>query len=627
MKKPHDTYPIQPVPFDQVVINDDFWLPRLETNRRQTIPHVFEQCEHSGRIDNFVKAAGRMAGEYTGMQYNDSDVYKAIEAASYSLRVHPDRDLEAHIDRWVEKIAAAQEADGYLYTPRTVDPGSPHKTSGPERWSSLFFSHELYNAGHMLEAAVAHFQATGKRTFLEIAIKNADLLTRVFGPAGLHDVPGHQEIELGLVKLYGVTGDEKYLKLARFFLDERGHPHGRALQTAFGIETYMQDHAPVIEQREAVGHAVRATYMYSAMADVAAHVDDTHYVEALRSIWRNVTERKLALTGGIGARHRGESFGDDYELPNLTAYNETCAAIGNIFWNYRLFRLEGQARYVDVLERTLYNGFLSGVALNGTDFFYVNPLESDGDYRFNRQDTITRQPWFDCACCPTNAVRVFPTVSGYIYALQESRLFVNLYIGSQTDVAVGENRVRIAQKTGYPWDGRVVLTINPSTPVRLTLSLRIPGWVKGHPVPSDLYRYLDGAPDAVSVRVNHDDLETREEAGYINIDRVWQPGDVLELTLPMPIRSVISHPNVTDNLGKVALERGPIVYAVESIDRGRSVTGLVLPDDAPLSAEHRPDVLGGVTVIRGEDFFAIPYYAWSHRGMGDMAVWLARDHR
>ncbi|MFC1960903.1 glycoside hydrolase family 127 protein [Chloroflexota bacterium] len=385
-------YPFQPVPFTQVTIQDNFWQPRLETNRQVTIPYDFEKCEETGRIDNFSKAAGQMDGPHEGLHFNDSDVFKIIEGAAYSLQVHPDPGLESYIDVVIEKIAAAQEEDGYIYTTRTIDPAHPHEMSGPERWSHLTMSHELYNVGHMYEAAVAYFQATGKRAFLDVAIRSADLIDKVFGPDALRDVPGHQEIEIGLVKLYRVTGDEKYLNLARFFLDERGQANARQVQDAFGNAGYMQDHIPVTEQHEAVGHAVRAVYMYAGMADVAALTGDQAYIMALKHIWENVVSKKLALTGGIGARHHGEAFGDNYELPNLTAYNETCAAIGSIFWNHRLFLLSGQAETYDIIERTLYNGFLSGISLAGDTFFYVNPLAWDGQYPFNNEQTTTRQP-------------------------------------------------------------------------------------------------------------------------------------------------------------------------------------------------------------------------------------------
>ena len=618
-------YPFQPVSFTQVRIQDAFWTSRIETNRKVTIPYDFQKCEETGRIDNFVKAAGAMTGSHVGLHFNDSDVYKIIEGAAYSLQVHPDPELEAYTDDVIAKIAAAQEEDGYLYTARTIDPEHPHKMSGPERWSRVDMSHELYNLGHMYEAAVAYYQATSKRAFLDVAIKSADLISEVFGPDALRQVPGHQEVELGLVKLYRVTGNEKYLELAKFFLNERGHANGRILQQAFGNMGYMQDHIPVIEQREAVGHSVRAMYMYSAMADVAALTGDQDFVNALRHIWENVVQKKLALTGSVGARHQGEAFGDDYELPNRTAYNETCAAIGNIFWNHRMFLLDGQSKYYDVLERTLYNGFLSGISLEGNTFFYVNPLESDGQFAFNADDSITRQPWFNCSCCPTNIVRLMPSLPGYIYALRDERLYVNLYIGSQAQFQLKGSGVQITQVTNYPWDGDVKLTINPAQPTPFTLSLRVPGWVRGQPVPSDLYRYLDNTPGDITVQVNGETITVKEEQGYIGINRTWRSGDVVELTLPMPIRRVLAHPQVADCRGKVALERGPIVYAAEATDNGGRALEIAIPDDMLLTAEHRAGQLNGITVITGNTFVAIPYYAWSHRGVSEMAVWFLRE--
>jgi uncharacterized protein len=622
---PKISYPFKPIPFTDVNVQDAFWSKRLETNRKVTIPYDFQKCEETGRIDNFDRAAGKMPGTLEGVfPFNDSDVFKIIEGAAYSLQVHPDPELEIYIDGIIEKIAAAQEEDGYIYTARTIDPDHPHEWGGTERWSNLFMSHELYNLGHMYEAAVAYYQSTGKREFLDVSIKSADLIAEVFGPNALRDVPGHQEVELGLVKLYNVTGNEKYLQLAKFFLDERGHAHGRELQKAADNIGYMQDHIPVIEQREAVGHSVRATYMYSSMADVAALTGDQDYIHAIRHIWENVMQKKLALTGGIGARHQGEAFGDNYELPNATSYNETCAAIGSIFWNYRLFLLDGLAKYYDVLERTLYNGFLSGIALEGNKFFYVNPLEADGTYRFNRDDSITRQPWFECSCCPTNVVRLLPSLPGYIYATQGSRLFVNLYIGSQTTLNIGGSAAEVIQETNYPWDGKIKLTINPDQPAPFKLSLRIPGWVRGQPVPSDLYRYLDDTANEVTLRVNGETFAADEVDGYIHIDRIWQLNDVVELEIPMSIRRVIAHSQVDDCQEKVALERGPIVYAAEGIDNGGKALDIVLPDDQRLTAGHRADLLGGIMVITGEGFMAIPYYAWSHRGMSEMAVWLSR---
>ena len=618
-------YPYQPVAFTEVHIQDSFWQSRIETNRQVTIPYDFQKCEETGRIDNFLKAAGKMEGPHIGLHFNDSDVFKVIEGAAYALQIQPDPELEAYIDDVIEKIAAAQEPDGYIYTARTIDPANPHPRSGPERWSNLYMSHELYNLGHMYEAAVAYFQATGKRNFLDIAVKSADLIASEFGPNARRDVPGHQEIEMGLIKLYSVTGDEKYLKLAKFFLDERGHANQRELQQAYDNVGYMQDHIPVVEQREAVGHAVRAMYMYSGMADVAALTGDQDYVTAIQALWENVVYKKLSLTGGIGARHHGEAFGDAYDLPNATAYNETCAAIGSIFWNHRLFLLDGAADYYDVLERTLYNGFLPGIALEGNTFFYVNPLESDGEYRFNRDDSIERQPWFGCSCCPTNVVRLLPSLSGYVYVIHDDSLFVNLLMGNQATLTINDTETEITQTTNYPWDGKVNITLKPAQPVAFTLSLRIPGWVQGKPVPGDLYRYVDDTPGTIELTVNGEAQPVKIEEGYIHLTREWHSGDSLSLNLPMPIRRVIAHPNVPDLVGKVALERGPLVYAAEGVDNGGQVLNQVITDQMPLNSEHRPDLLGGVTIITGEDFLAIPYYAWSHRGVGEMAIWFNRS--
>jgi len=630
---PHD-YPYTPVSFTQVQINDAFWQPRIEVNRTVTIPSDFQKCEETGRVANFDRAAGVMDGPFEGdHEFNDSDVFKVIEGASYSLQSHPDPKLDAYIDGLIARIAAAQEPDGYLYTARTIDPDHVPPNAGPERWSNLTMSHELYNAGHLYEGAVAHYQATGKRSFLDIALKNANLLCATFGPDRLRRVPGHQEVELGLVKLYRVTGEAKYLDLARFFLDERGHANGRELMSAFGIPDYMQDHLPVTEQSEAVGHAVRATYMYSGMADVAALTGDRDYINAIQRIWENVVHKKLALHGGIGARHHSESFGADYELPNATSYNETCASIANIFWNHRLFLLTGQSRYIDVLERSLYNGFLAGVSMAGDTFFYVNPLEWDGVFPFNRDNSCVRQPWFSCSCCPTNVVRLLPSLPGYIYAIQGDRLYVNLYIGNRAQVSVAGASVGINQQTRYPWSGDVRLTVAPDRPARFSLALRIPGWAMGRPVPSDLYAYLNEATAQLSVKVNGQGVAGQERDGYFWITRTWQPGDVVDLSMEMPIRRVIAHEMVNDNRGRVALERGPIVYAAEAVDHGGTVLDLLLPDSTTLVTREHPELLGGVTTIEGKTldrggneraFVAIPYYAWSHRQPGEMEVWFPR---
>lgn len=633
-------YPVKPVPFTDVHVDDVFWLPRMETNRSVTIPFALKKNEDTGRVNNFKKASGLMEGKYEGRRFNDTDVYKVMEGAAYSLSLDPDPELEKYLDSLIEIIAAAQEEDGYLYAARTVDPENPAPGAGPGRWTRLRGSHELYNAGHMYEAAVAHYLATGKRTFLDVAVKNADLLVKEFGPNKRRDFPGHQEIEIGLAKLFRVTGNKEYLKLAKFFLDERGYAHDGGLypeSSPFAIynqKKYMQDHKPVLEQNEAVGHAVRASYMYAGVADVAALTGNVEYVRAIDRIWKNVVSKKMYLTGGIGARHTSEAFGDNYELPNFTAYTETCAAVGNVMWNHRLFLLHGDARYIDVMERVLYNGLISGVSLSGDRFFYQNPLESKGKYE--------RSPWFEVACCPGNITRFIPSFPGYVYAQRNGILYVNLFVGDTAKIMVENNSVEIKQETRYPWEGVVKITIDPERSAEFTLNIRIPGWAQNLPVPSDLYRYMRKRNEDVKLTVNGNPFTMDIERGYARIRRRWRRGDVVELDFPMPVRRVICNENVKDNRGKVALERGPLVYCAEWVDNGGGVLDLLLPDSIELESKYQEDMLGGIVIIKGKVFelkksddgkftgridrelIAIPYYAWAHRGEGEMAVWLLR---
>jgi DUF1680 family protein len=619
------------VPFTDVVIADEFWAPRIETNRRVTIPYAFKMCEETGRISNFEKAAGLIEGQFEGIYFNDSDVYKIIEGAAYSLKLHPDPELENYVDGVIDKIAAAQWEDGYLYTFYSVPSRQPEK-----RWTDTKKMHELYCAGHFFEAAVAYYQATGKQKILDVATRLADHICSIFGPDKKRGVPGHQEIEIGLVKLYRQTGDEKYLKLAKSFLDERGKTDGHQL---YG--EYAQDHKPITEQNEAVGHAVRATYMYCGMADVAMLTGDQGYARAIDRIWKNVVGKKLYLTGGIGARRKGEAFGDDYELPNATAYNETCAAIANAMWNHRMFLLHGDARYIDILERVLYNGFLSGISLSGDKFFYPNPLESNGKYKFNN-GAASRQPWFRCSCCPSNIVRFVPSIGGYAYATGDNAVYVNLFIAGSATVKLAGNTVTLRQNTGYPWDGSIKITVEPEVSSRFTIYIRVPGWRVNHPVPTDLYRVVNLHLAILAFKVNGKLLSPSYEKGFASIEREWQNGDVIELDLPMPVRRMLCTGKVKGNQGKLALERGPVVYCAEWADNGGKVNHVVVRDQDALKAEHRTELLGGITVIRGDvlgvklsedgrsriedkcDFTAIPYYAWAHRGEGEMAVWLAR---
>ncbi|MBN1791233.1 MAG: glycoside hydrolase family 127 protein [Bacteroidales bacterium] len=599
-------YPIRPVPFTAIQVNDEFWAPRIRRNHDVTIPIALDQCYKTGRVDNFLFAGKLKSGSFcTEYPFDDTDIYKIIEGASYSLQTFPDALLEARIDTLIYYIGKAQEPDGYLYTNRTIDSTNLHPWAGKKRWEKdPELSHELYNCGHLYEAAVAHFQATGKRSLLDIAIKNADLLVRDFGPGKLAYEPGHQVVEMGLVKMYRITGKKEYLDLAKFFLDIRGK----------GSE-YSQDHMKVTEQTEAVGHAVRAMYMYSGMADVAAITGEQAYVQALDKIWNDLISSKFYITGGIGAAAGHEGFGPAYDLPNLTAYNETCASIGEVYWNYRFFLLRGESSYYDVLERVLYNGLISGVSLSGDHFFYPNPLESEGQH--------ARSEWFGCACCPSNICRFIPSVPGYMYALDKEKLYINLFIGSKADIDFNGNAVEVEQKTNYPWHGKIEIVLTPAKSQSFELAVRIPGWAKNQPVPGNLYAYQSTDSSGFVLLVNGEQAAYTMENGYAVISRKWKKGDAVSLDLPMPVRRVMAHEKVTANQGRVALQRGPLVYCAEwpEFSDGK-VLNLVLGDDTNLTAEFRPDLLSGVTVITDEaDFTAIPYFAWANRGKGEMAVW------
>ncbi len=633
-------YPVRPVAFTQVAIDDAFWGKRLATSRDVTIPACFKRCEETGRIDNFAIAGGMMEGFYRGARYNDSDLYKVIEGAAYQLSVNADLKLGGYLDDVITKIAAAQEDDGYLSTLRTITPEldiaktretPQHQLDmyGKPRWGRCDHGHELYCVGHMYEAAVAHYQATGKESLLDVAIKNADLICRTFGPkkGQIRNVPGHQEIEIGLVKLYRLTGDRKYLDMAKFFLDERGRYNGRTVHSHNNSITYCQDDKPVVEQTEPHGHVVRAVYMYSAMADIAALTGDGRYTKAVDAIWNNIVSKRLYLIGSMGVHGYLEGFGPDYVLPNLHAYNETCATVGTAFLNLRLFLLHKDAKYIDVLERNIYNGVLSGVSLKGDEFFYPNPLASDG-----ANNKHVRRPWFKTACCPSNIARFMPSLPGYIYAHTDDELYVNLYVGSTADIKLDDRKVTIRQKTGYPFDGRIGIELAPEEPSEFAVMLRIPGWSRNRPVPGDLYRYATDSDAEVSLAVNGRKVSAATEKGYVRIRRRWKKGDVIKLNLPMPIRRVLAHPKVADNAGYVAVERGPLVYCAEWVDNDGRALDLVLADDVKLTAEHHKDLLGGLTVIEGKTadggtLTLIPYYAWAHRGGGEMAVWLSRTWR
>jgi DUF1680 family protein len=468
----------------------------------------------------------------------------------------------------------------------------------------------------MYEAAVAHFQATGKKTFLEVAIKNANLIVSVFGPSGNHGVPGHQEIEIGLTKLYRVTGNQQYLDLANFFIDQRGDSSGHEL---FG--EYAQDHKPIVEQTEAVGHSVRAGYLYSGIADVAALKKDQTYIGTIDTIWNDIVSRKMYLTGGVGSSRRGERFGDAYDLPNKTAYNETCAAIAQMLLNHRLFLLHGNAKYMDIFERILYNGFLAGVSLSGDKFFYPNPLESDGEYKFNH-GLGTRSPWFRTSCCPANIVRIMPSLGNYIYGYSKDSVYVNLYLNNAAEIPLKNNKITIKQQTDYPWDGKVDFLISPEKSGNFTLFLRIPGWVQGRPFPSDLYKYLNDNPDSLIIKINNQITKFDIRNGFAILKKKWERGDQIHFELPMRIRKVISNEQVSENEGKIAFERGPLVYCAEGIDNNGKVLQIEIEDNLPFQVSPQKNLLGGITMLKSDQINLIPYYAWSHRGEGEMVVWL-----
>lgn len=619
-------YPFQPVPFTAVRVTGGFWQEKQEVNRTVTVPFALQQCEESGRLKNFDLAAEvqrrRAAGEKdfqikppTIYPFDDTDAYKAIEGAAYVLSMQRDAALEARLDGWIARIAAAQEPDGYLYTFRTMHPDSPgHDWVGQQRWEKdPKLSHELYDCGHLYEAGVAYFQATGKRTLLDVCLKNAELLWRVFGEGRRRLAPGHEIVEMGLVKLYRATGDARWLALAKEFLDARGP----------GGPTYNQQHKLVVDQDEAVGHAVRANYLYAGMADVAALTGDRRYFTAITKIWTNVADRKLYLTGGVGALAKGEAYGADYELPN-DGYNETCAAVALMMWNHRMFLLTGEAKYMDVFERTAFNGFLSGVSVSGDRFFYPNPLAYDGKAK-NNHGFAGRAPWFGCACCPPNLMRTLASLTGYFYAVRDDALYVNFYAQSEGEAKIAGTTVRLAQTTGYPWSDRISLAVTPASPAKFTLRVRIPGWVQGRPVPSDLYRYENDRPMPWRVSVGREEFKTVDETGYVSITREWRSGDVVDLDFPMRVREVRGHEKIAATQGRVAFERGPVVYCVEEI--GQKITPDVLAAPLVISTAAGDGTFKGCTVLSikgatGARLQAIPYYAWDNRGLAPMAVWL-----
>jgi DUF1680 family protein len=637
-------YPYQGITFNKVHLNDNFWLPKIEINRTETIPWSFHQSKITGRIKNFEQAAarsGKLCGAYV---FDDSDVYKIIEGASYSLQIKYDKKLDDYLDSLIAVIGAAQEPDGYLFTTRTM--GDQHEWMGTERYEKEHeLSHELYNMGHFYESASAHFLATKKRNMLDLAIKNANHLLTVFGPGKKSVAPGHQVIEIGLVKMYLATGDKRYLDLSQFFIECRGKriyakTAGDKEATVWETGEYWQDHKPAIEQTEAIGHAVRATYLYSGMADVAALTQNKAYLDAINKIWENAAGKKTYITGGIGSSGGWEGFGPDYQLPNESAYCETCAGIGNVYWNHRMFMLTGESKYMDMVERTLYNGILGGIGLDGKSFYYANPMEyTTRNGKLSGENK--RSPWFKCSCCPSNICRFMPSIPGYIYAQKGAEVFVNLYIGSETTYAIdAKNNVTIKQTSNMPWEGNVKFEVgtNNKKGTTFSLNLRVPGWIDGRIFPTNLYEVREISEYSGIVKVNGAVVDVRRNIkGYFEINRLWKNGDIVELNLPMNTQKVYSNEKIETNRNLVAVQRGPLMYCAEFVDNEGKTSNIVFGAANSFTNNFEPNLLNGVTTLSttakvfnfteqeintsAKTVKLIPYYTRSNRGIGEMRLW------
>jgi len=616
---------MEPVSFSQVVIEDNFWKPRIYSVSKVTIPVCIDQTEvKTARIRNFEKVAAKKGEKHQGIYYDDSDVYKALEAIAYSLKNHPDKDLENKADEWIDKIAAAQLQDGYLFTYYTLEGLN-------QRWTDMH-RHEAYCAGHLIEAAVAYYNTTGKRKLLDVAIRFANHIDETFRLQNRPWVPGHQEIELALVKLYYTTGDKRYLELSDWLLQQRGHGH--FVSAGRNDPDYNQDRYPVKEQSQITGHAVRAMYLYTGAADVAAAKNDSGYMKAMKTVWEDVVYRNMYITGGIGSSGRNEGFSVDYDLPNEQAYCETCASVGMVFWNERMNLLTGESKYVDVLERSLYNGALDGLSLKGDLFFYGNPLASSG--------THSRSEWFGTACCPSNIARLVESVGDYIYAKSNNSLWINLFIGSSGTFTIKNRNVNVKQTTEYPWNGKVQISVNPDRQTEFDMQIRIPGWANNQPVPGNTYRYADHSDAKFTLLLNGSPAEYKMVNGYAVISKKWKKGDVIVLDLPMPVRRIIAIDDVKENRNRVALQRGPLVYCFEHPDNNGTAMNIIIPDNVSFASEFKPDLLNGVVILKAQapvatvssdgseinteikGITAIPYYSWANRGKGQMQVWVPR---
>jgi DUF1680 family protein len=619
---------IEAVNFSKVRINDNFWKPRIEKIAMVTIPVCIDQTEvKTPRIRNFEKVARADGEKHEGIYYDDSDVYKALEAIAYSLKNRPDKALEQKADEWIDKIAAAQLPDGYLNTYYTL-------TGLENRWTDME-KHEDYCAGHLIEAAVAYFNTTGKRKLLNVAIKLADNIDATFRLQNRPWVSGHEEIELALVKLYKATGDRKYVDLSKWFIEQRGHGYGKGvIWDKWKDPKYCQDAFPVKQQTDITGHAVRAMYLYTGVADVAAATNDTAYMNAMKHVWVDVVYRNMYITGGIGSSGKNEGFSQDYDLPNYSAYCETCASVGMVFWNQRMNLLTGNAKYVDVLERSLYNGALDGLSLDGSRFFYGNPLASNGGN--------VRSEWFGTACCPSNIARLVASLGNYIYAKSANDIWVNLFVGSNTLVPLKKGEVAIQQTTNYPWEGAIQITVSPEKKLQFPLHIRIPGWAQSEPVPGGTYKYLSTVNHTFTINLNGNPVKYDLENGYAVIEREWKKGDVVNLTLPMQVKRVVSIDSVKENINRVALQRGPLMYCFEHSDNNGKVTNIIVPDKVTFKTQYQPSLLQGVVALEAEapviivsddgksvstvnkKITAIPYYSWANRGEGEMELWMPR---
>lgn len=642
-------YPLRPVPFNKVEMTSDFWRPRLETQRKTLVPFAFERTqpgvEHLKAARDFL--AGKKIEERRAQRFIDSDLYKVMEGAAYLLQLRSDPELEEQLDDLADVIAGAQQKNGYLYPSHTTGVGAVKNMMGDAPYTFVVHSHELYNVGHLYEAAIAYYQATGKRKLLDVAEKSAQHINQVFfvgdpnynNGKPIRQAPGHQELELALVKLHRVTGNPLYLEMARKFLEIRGItyvPDGEGVLSP----TYAQQHAPVTQQKEAVGHAVRAMYLYSAIADVGTLTGEPKYGHALDRIWGDITNTRMHITGGLGAVHGIEGFGPQYELPNADAFNETCAAVGNVLFNYRMFLMHKDAQYLDVAEVALLNNVHAAVNLEGNRFFYVNPLEADGKHPFNH-GTAGRAPWFGTACCPSNMARLLPQVPGMTYAHDDRDVYITFYAESRTEITLDDVKVKLQQKTAYPNDGEVSLVVNPSKPTKFRVLLRIPTWAREQFVPGELYRYVDSIKEPVILTVNGEAVPMQLDKGFVAIDRTWKTGDRVQLTLPMPVRISECHPSVKANQNRIALTRGPFVLCAEGVDNGGATQRFFFANnpevkDAKVSTKSidagsflqvhtTAQAITADNSIENSPLVLTPYYAWNNRGVSSMNVWFPRD--